>query len=275
MLITMEYIERLIGEDMPYIDLTSHALGISAQMGRISYFTREDAVCCGAEEVAMVFERLRIKLDHMVASGERVKAGDALISGIGRAGDINAAWKVGQNILDNCCAIATKTRKMVDLAGSVPIFTTRKLLPGTKPLVVKATMAGGASPHRLGLSETILVFKQHLEFVPDFLAKVPALKAAHCEKKILAEAENYDEARDLCAAGVDGVQFDKIAPDELGRIIVKLRQSFLNTIFLVAGGVNMGNVAEYAKTGVDGIVTSSLYNAPPIDIGVKITAYEK
>ena len=60
MFISLEEIDRLISEDVPYIDLTSLSLGIVEQAGRISYFTREDCVVCGTEEVGMIFERLNI-----------------------------------------------------------------------------------------------------------------------------------------------------------------------------------------------------------------------
>ncbi|MCL2191562.1 MAG: ModD protein, partial [Treponema sp.] len=205
--------------------------------------------------------------------------GDELISGTGRGSDINMAWKVGQNILEHCSGVATKTRDMVrtvrEHCPRMAILTTRKGFPGTKSLVIKAIMAGGAVPHRLGLSETVLIFKQHIDYIGGFdalLAKMPGLKAECCEKKILVETCDYGEARQLCGAGADGIQFDKIQADELGEIVAKLRREFPNVVYLAAGGVNEKNAAEYARTGIDGIVTTSLYTARPVDIGVTITA---
>jgi molybdenum transport protein len=164
-----EEIDGLIKEDVPYLDLTSLALGIKDQQGTITYFTREDAVVCGTEEAGQVFDRLHINLNYAVPSGQAVKAGDVLISGTGRAADLHMAWKICQNILDHCSGIATKTRRMVDLAKSynpdLSILTTRKCFPGTKELAIKAILSGGAMPHRLGLSETILIFKQHMNFI--------------------------------------------------------------------------------------------------------------
>jgi molybdenum transport protein len=282
MFLSIAEIDRLIKEDVPYIDLTSWSLGINEQAGRISYFTREDAVACGTEEVRMIFDRLNIKTEQLVASGKTVTAGAELISGIGCGSDINMAWKVGQNILDHCSGIATKTRRMVQLVKAsnpnVAVLTTRKGFPGTKSLAIKAIMAGGATPHRLGLSETVLIFKQHIDFIGGLdalLHKMPELKVECCEKKIIVESSNYDEAKILCAAGVDGIQFDKISAAALKEVVAKLKGEFPNIIFLVAGGVNETNAAEYAKTNVDGIVTTSLYSAKPIDVGVRIELLQK
>lgn len=275
--ISINEIDRLINEDVPYIDLTSWTLGIREQVGQITYFTRDDAVVCGTEEVRAIFDRLHIEMDHMVPSGRQVIAGSELITGTGRAEDLHMAWKVGQNILDSCSGIATKTKKMVEIVKAVnpnmAILTTRKGFPGTKALATKAIMAGGAMPHRLGLSETILIFKQHLNFIGGFeglLNKLPDIKAECCEKKIIVEAETLNQALDLCRAGVDGIQFDKMSVETLINAVNNIRDEFPEKVLLAAGGINETNISDYAKTNVNGIITTSLYNAKPIDIGVRI-----
>jgi len=277
MFLAIDDIDRLIKEDVPYIDLTGWSLGIRDQAGRIIYFTREDAVACGTEEVRMIFERLNIKTEKFIPSGGIIKPGDELISGTGRSCDIHMAWKVGQNILDHCSGIATKAHHMVQTVKqanpNVAVLTTRKGFPGTKSLAIKSIMTGGATPHRLGLSETVLIFKQHIDCIGGFdalLAKLPELKTECCEKKILVESSGYDEAKLLCEAGADGIQFDKISASELKKIVAKLRADFPKVILLAAGGVNEKTAAEYAKTNINGIVTTDLYNAKPIDVGVKI-----
>ena len=60
-------------------------------------------------------------------------------------------------------------KKLVDKVSKINpnlhIITTRKVIPGTKELAIKAVVAGGGFPHRLGLSETVLIFRQHLNFL--------------------------------------------------------------------------------------------------------------
>lgn len=276
---SMEEIDRLIKEDVPYLDLTSLALGIGDQQGSITYFTRENAVVCGTEEAAQIFQRLGIDCGQYIPSGQSVKAGDILISGRGRAADLHIAWKVCQNILDHCSGIATKTRKMVDLVQSynpnLPVLTTRKGFPGTKALAIKSVIAGGAVPHRLGLSETVLVFKQHMNFIGGFdslLASLPRIKAHCCEKKVIVETESVEQALALCRAGVDGIQFDKLPIDQLKAVCDIIKGEYPGVTLLAAGGINETNVANYARINLDGIVTTSLYHAKPIDIGVRIEA---
>ena len=41
---------------------------------------------------------------------------------------------------------------------------------------------------------------------------------------------------------------------------------------IAAGGVNLGNAAEYAATGVDGLATTCLHFARPLDMSVHMSA---
>lgn len=277
MYISDELIDRFIKEDVPYIDLTTLALGISDQKGTIQFFTREDAVLCGTEEVVKIFNRLNIELIKSKPTGTLIKKGEVFIEGKGNADDLHIAWKVSQNILDYSSGIATKTRKLVDKVSKINpnlhIITTRKVVPGTKELAIKAVVAGGGFPHRLGLSETILIFKQHLNFlggIDELIKILESVKSKACEKKVIAEVENIEQAIALCENGIDGIQFDKVPYDELKKHVDTLRNINPSIVILASGGINESNIEEYAKTGANAIVTTSVYHAKPIDIGCKI-----
>lgn len=277
MYISDELIGRLIEEDVPYIDLTTWVLGIGGQEGVMEFFTREKAVLSGTEEVLKVFEKLKVEARSSLPSGAMIEPGQVFIEARGKAESLHMAWKVSQNIIDHCSGIATAAKKMVDEVKRanprVAVITTRKGFPGVKTLSIKAAMMGGAFPHRLGLSETVLVFKQHLNFLgglDGFIAILPEVQAKVCEKKIVVEAGSIEEGKKLCQAGVDGIQFDKLSVEVLQKGVKEIRKINPHVSLLAAGGVNIGNAYDYASTGVDALVTSSLYSAKPIDIGVRI-----
>lgn len=277
MYISEELIDRFIKEDVPYIDLTTLALGINGQRGRIQFFSRESAVACGMEEVVKILNRLNIDVTKTCSSGSIIEKDQIFLEGEGNSEDLHMAWKVSQNILEYSSGIATKTKKLVEKVSrvnpNVQVTATRKVIPGTKELSVKAVITGGGFPHRLGLSETILIFKQHLNFlggVEGLIKILKNVKARACEKKIIAEVENLNQAVQLCKNGIDGIQFDKISWNELKSHVHILRDIDPYITILAAGGINESNIVEYAKTGVDAIVTSSMYYAGPIDIGCRI-----
>lgn len=95
-------------------------------------------------------------------------------------------------------------------------------------------------------------------------------KPGFAEKKIVIEAESVEQAYQAIEAGADVIQFDKVDPNQLQQWVSVLRADWPSGVFLAAGGINVNNVGQYAQTGVDGLVTSSLHYAAPADIGVRI-----
>lgn len=271
--ITDETIDKLIKEDTPYIDLTSMVLDIRDELGEIRFMSREDGVMACSEEVVRILEKLDIEVTKTLRSGEAIKAGESLIVGKGKASNLHIAWKVCQNILEYCCGMATRTKRLVDKATDVSVVTTRKIFPGTKELSIKAILSGGAYPHRLGLSESVLIFEQHLNFYGgiDKVAKnMSDIKKKACEKKVVVEVENLEDALRLCEAGVDGLQFDKLEADELKNCVKELRKINKDILLIGAGGINEKNISEYAKTGIDAIATTAAYFGKPLDMTAKI-----
>ena len=144
--------------------------------------------------------------------------GQTILQAQGPANTLLRAWKVGQNLLEFTCGIATLTHQVVQAVqtvdASVAVLTTRKHAPGVRKLALKATLSGGAMPHRLGLGETILIFPQHRALMGGWEEVARAIarhKYALCrrEKKIVIEAADLDEAYSAAQAGADVVQFDK------------------------------------------------------------------
>ena len=155
-------IEALITEDVPYYDLTTALLKLENKPAKIQFATTEDTVICCTEEVLKMFSKLSIHLTLFTPSGEFIEKGVKFLEGEGLSKNIHAVWRVSENLLSFASGIATRTRKLVDSAAEVNpdivIGTSRKIIPYTKKVAVKAVQAGGASVHRLGLSESILVF---------------------------------------------------------------------------------------------------------------------
>ncbi|TLU82045.1 MAG: ModD protein [Chlorobium sp.] len=274
-------IDRLIEEDVPYGDLTTTLLGIGDRDAEILFRTRENTVVCCTEEAALVLERCGASVTFLLKSGTPVNPGETILSAKGTAQSLHSGWKVALNLLEYASGIATRTKETIARAKEVnpeiAVVTTRKSFPGTKRIALKAIMAGGAMPHRLGLSETILVFREHTRFLDNrnsFSETVGLLKKSSPEHKIIAEADSTDDALYLAAAGVDIVQVDKLQPEELHDLTTKIKKKFPGITVSAAGGINRDNAAAYAATGIDIIVISSVYFGKPSDIGVLLQPYQ-
>lgn len=269
-------IDYFITEDVPYLDLTSEVLGVADQPGEMDYYTREDCVLAGTDVVSRIAEHLGCEVASRRADGERVAAGETFMTLRGPASGLHRVWKVGLNTFDHLSAVATKTRRMVDAVHEAnpccEVLTTRKSMPGAKDLLTAAVRAGGAWPHRLGLSETVLVFDHHIAFLGGFDAfveQLPAIKRRCVEKKLFVEA-GEEQARILARAGVDGIQFDKVPVERLAPLVEELRAVDPHLTLIAAGGINPENAAAYAATGVDGLATTAPFSAKPLDMSVRM-----
>ena len=79
------------------------------------------------------------------------------------------------------------------------------------------------------------------------------------------EVEDFENAQKMAEAGVDGIQFDKVSSDDLKNFVTMLKEKWPQVTLIAAGGINQENIEEYAKTGVDAIVTSCVFHGKPLD----------
>ena len=270
-------IDDWISEDAPFLDLTTHLLGLGGQEAVITFSIRGDGVAACTEEAARIVRHCGGEVQSLRPSGTPVAAGDVLLAATGDAAGLLRAWKVAQNLLEYACGVAGATARMVRAvqaaAPGVAVLTTRKHAPGLRRIALKATLCGGAYPHRLGLGETVLVFPQHRALMGGWDAvreRLACTTHALAEKKCVIEAHSLEQALQAVDAGADVVQFDKASPEQLRSWCAQLRARHPTLGLLAAGGIHAGNAADYASTGVDALVTSSLHQAPVADVGVRI-----
>ncbi len=273
-----EDLERFLYEDCPFSDLTTQGIGIAQVRARLTFTARDDMTVCGIEEAARMFDLSGAEAKSLASTGEQVSAGARLLEAKGSGGAMHRTYKVAQTLTEILSGIATATSAMVGAAHSVNpgcrIACTRKHMPGMKKHALRAIEAGGAMPHRLGLSDYVLVFEEHRALLDDSipLAKhFEYLRMSAPERKLAAEAATPEEAIALAGAGADIVQVDKMTPEQVAAVKRELLSAAPGVILAAAGGIHAGNAAAYAKAGADILVTSSPYYAPPRDVKVRIS----
>lgn len=269
-------LESLLQDDAPYGDATTWGLGIGDQHGRISFRARQAQIACCAEEAARMGALRNLRLDGpIVSSGTPVEANTLLLALSGRAADLHSIWKTAQTLMEYASGIASTTAELVAAARrgnpDIAVACTRKQMPGTKALSVKAILAGGAVPHRLGLSETLLVFAEHRAFL-DGESPVDVVARLHRnwpERQVVVEVHNEEEAAIWIDAGANVIQLEKCPPETVSAV-VRLAAG-RSVKIAAAGGVNTSNAEAYAHTGAHLLVSSSPYNATPRDVSVSLT----
>lgn len=270
-------LDAWLREDAPFGDLTTRALGIGSRPARLRFSARAEIVVCAVEEAARLFRRCGADVTLRCASGDRLAPGEAALEAEGEAGALHLVWRTAQNLVEHASGIATATARLVAAARAVSphiaVECTRKSQPGGRALAARAVRAGGGGMHRLGLSESILVFAEHTAFLGGREAVREALAAlaqAHPGHKVTAEAHSAEEALWLARAGAHVIQLDKLPPEEVRRVVGEVQALAPAPAVVAAGGIDESNAGAYAATGCAALVTSAPLWARPAEIAVRI-----
>ena len=274
---TNHELDQYLSEDLPYLDLTTHLQGIDNKQASLEIFTREAVLVACMEEACAMVELLKCRVDYFIPSKAWAQPGEVLLKFSGDYNDVHKAWRSAQVLLEYSCKIATYTHLMKQEIAAVNdhcgLLTTRKTFPFAKKFCIKAVITGGAMPHRLNISETIVFFDNH-RIVYDseaaFYHAIASFKIKAPEKKIVIETENQLDAIKLMEFGADVLQVDKVDIATLIAIVKYKDAHHPHVKVLAAGGINISNAKQYAATGVDGIVTSSVYLCGMANIGTKM-----
>jgi len=272
----------LLHEDAPYGDLTTRSLGLDGTPARLTAAARGPMTLCGVEEAARLLELIGATVTQHAASGAALDADAPILTASGPAEALLLGWKVAQVLMEWASGIATRAAAIVEAAHtanhSVVVACTRKAVPGTRALSAKAILAGGASLHRTGLSDTLLLFPEHRAVagapagLDELLARqIAKLHHACPERSVVVEVTTIAEALAAARHGADVLQLEKFTPDQVAEVAARLPPTTTARI-AAAGGINAANAAAYAASGASVLVTSAPYTAPPADVGVVISA---
>ena len=275
--LTNQELEKYIQDDLPYFDLTTSLQNCNDTKAQIEVFTREDIIVSCSEEAAKIAELLNCKVEFFVKSKTKIEAGATILKFSGLYEDIHKAWRLTQILLEYSCKISTYSYEMNQKIKNVnqhcELLTTRKTFPFSKRFCIKAAFCGGAMPHRLNLSETVLFFEGHRILYKnneEFYEDLKRIKTKIPEKKLNVESESLEDSISLMKIGVDVIQLDKIDFEELEKIITYKNENYPFVKILVAGGINLTNIEKYASHKIDGVVTSSVYNSGMANISSRL-----
>ncbi len=250
--------------------------------GRI--VSRESAVISGQEVGKVVCESVSGDLQYRVLKGDGIAAekGDVVaeISGLTQA--LLTAERTVLNFMQRLSGIATVAatyRAEIEHTKAI-LLDTRKTTPGMRELEKAAVAHGGASNHRLGLYDAVMVKDNHLaanSSPVDLGARVRELKQQSPDLKIEVEADRLDQVSDfLTIPGIDVILLDNMSNDELRAAVAMRDESSevgAKVLLEASGGVNLTTARSIAETGVDYISIGALtHSVRSIDLGLDLVA---
>ncbi|KQN80596.1 carboxylating nicotinate-nucleotide diphosphorylase [Sphingomonas sp. Leaf62] len=267
------FVAATLSEDMGEAgDITAAAV-IPADAVFTGVMDSRDAITVAGLDLAAAFFRHldpHAVLEPLVADGDRVAAGTALLRLRGNARALLTAERSALNTVQHLSGIATLTARYVaEIAGTgATLLDTRKTIPGLRVLEKYATRMGGATNHRMGLWDAAMIKDNHVAVAGSVGEATARAKAAGIER-IIVEIDSLDQIEPALSAGATHLLLDNMTPPTLREAVAMIAGRVPAE---ASGGVNLDTIRAIAETGVTYISVGRLtQSAPAADIGLDFT----
>ncbi|MQA28951.1 MAG: carboxylating nicotinate-nucleotide diphosphorylase [Luteitalea sp.] len=264
-------VRRAIEEDLGAGDVTTEATVRADQRARGRFLVKAACVLAGIDVAIAVFQEIEpgIEARFDKADGESAVSGDEIGHLVGLARTLLVGERTALNFLQRMSGIATRTRQFVVAAsGRITVLDTRKTTPTLRALEKYAVAAGGATNHRVGLYDAILIKDNHVRLAGGVKAAVNAARARRPDLRLEVEAQTLAEVDEALDAGADIVLLDNMSTGDIRAAVARARGRAQTEI---SGGVTLERLPELAATGADFVSVGALtHSAPAIDISFEI-----
>ncbi|MFG2139937.1 carboxylating nicotinate-nucleotide diphosphorylase [Streptomyces sp. NPDC048650] len=265
---------RAITEDLDGgVDVTTLATIPQGSLATGDFTARQPGVVTGlrlAEALVSVVCTEAFDVERHVEEGDRVEAGQVLLSVRARTRDLLTAERSALNLLCRLSGIATETRRWADvLEGTgAKVRDTRKTTPGLRALEKYGVRCGGGVNHRMSLSDAALVKDNHVVAAGGVAEAFRAVRRAHPGLAIEVEVDTLPQLGEVLDAGADLILLDNFTPAETQAAVAAVAG---RAVLESSGRLTLATARAYAEAGVDYLSVGSLtHSVPALDIGLDL-----
>ncbi len=244
---------------------------------------KEDLVCAGLPVAEHVFKKVcpDVKWTPLVAEGDFCKAFTVMAEVSGRAQDLLTAERTALNFLQRLCGVATSSRKYADALkdSDTEVLDTRKTTPGWRNLEKYAVDMGGATNHRIGLYDRVMIKDNHrelagLEGEKGIMRSVERARKMYSSLEVEVEADTLEEVAEAIEAKADYILLDNMTNEEMSEA-VKMNKGCCK--LEASGGITIERLPSIGKIGVDFVSVGALTHsvkASDISMEIKLSGKE-
>ncbi len=260
-------------EDIGEGDITTNNLVPSNEIKTAIFVAKEPGVVAGLPIAEMVFKRFdpNIEWNEKMPDGSHVVPGDVLVEFKGNYRALLTGERKALNFLQRLSGIATYANLcMKEVEGlNVEILDTRKTLPGYRQLDKYAVRMGGASNHRFGLYDMVMIKDNHIQIAGGIKQAVGAIRKQIPKSiKIEVEATSMEHVHQALEADVDIIMLDNMS-SKLMRQAVKTINGHAK--IEASGNMTLKRIRKVADTGINYISIGALtHSVRALDISQRI-----
>ncbi|RYM06635.1 carboxylating nicotinate-nucleotide diphosphorylase [Sporolactobacillus sp. THM7-7] len=266
-------LESFFNEDIGGADLTSETIFSPEDKASGSYIVKAPGIICGLPIVAAGYRLIdpAIEVLFHVNEGDHVDTGDEIMSVTGPVRSLLGAERVLLNLLQHMSGIATMTRRAVEIlnGSQTRVCDTRKTTPGLRMLEKYAVTVGGGYNHRFGLYDAVMLKDNHIAYAGSIGRAVQKVRTnlGHAVK-IEVETTSLEEVKEAVRVKADIIMFDNRSPEDIRRMINEVPEEIVTE---ASGGIDLSNLAAYARCGVDYISLGCLtHSVRALDISFNL-----
>jgi nicotinate-nucleotide pyrophosphorylase (carboxylating) len=268
-----DLVRRALDEDVGSGDITTAATVPAQQRARGTFLVKAGCVLAGMAVAIEAFRQLEPDVQVTIArdDGEPCVLGDAVAHVVASASTLLVGERTALNFLQRLSGIATRARRFVEAAGGrIVILDTRKTTPTLRHIEKYAVRAGGATNHRVGLYDAVLIKDNHVRLAGGVSAAIARVRERQHGIPIEVEVQTLVELDDALASAADTVLLDNMSTENIREAVRRTRG---RAKIEISGGVTLERIPELAATGADYVSVGALtHSAPAIDISFEIEA---
>ncbi|HVU99016.1 MAG TPA: carboxylating nicotinate-nucleotide diphosphorylase [Puia sp.] len=244
--------------------------------GKAVLHIKQDGILAGMEiaEKILKIKEPGAKFTPYKQDGDGMRDGEEAFIAEATVHTILQCERLILNCMQRMSGIATLTRQYVDRLQryKTRVIDTRKTTPNFRLLEKEAVRIGGGINNRFGLYDMILLKDNHIDYaggIEAAIEKASAYRQAHkLHLKIEVETRNLDEVKRVLAVGkVDRIMLDNFTPRQLAEALSLIGERFETE---ASGGINLNNIEDFARTGVDYVSVGALiHQARSLDLSLK------
>jgi nicotinate-nucleotide pyrophosphorylase (carboxylating) len=266
---------RALREDVGEEDVTTVATVAADESAQALITQKAPGAIFGLDVAETCFALLDpgVRFERLVEEGAWREQGGPVLSIEGSARALLTGERTALNFLGRLSGIATLAARFVrevEGTGTV-VLDTRKTTPGLRKLEKAAVAAGGATNHRGGLFDAILIKENHIAAAGGIAQAVARAREAAPELAGTLEIEvrNIQELDEALAAGAPLMLLDNMSVAECSAAVIHVAG---RAKLEASGNVGLETVRERALTGVDFISVGALtHSAPALDLSLSLS----